>query len=267
MSIGGADPVVTRLFDGNRLEDDLRGKLLIEPYKVVGMPPGDIEDATFTEAHFPALGSPHPRQPGAVLTGRRLIQWVNQNTAYFALIYRSNLPFGAAFRGASSARGFTRTIRAPRWRTYIFVTSTGIPIARTTREEETLERAYISLSYTVEIAGGTADEVVADSSPFYNHAFAINSIWWIYQGVSARSIAGNRILATHSFLTSGAVPGQADVFLPSGVLLHEIPALDPLDEYTVVEAFGSQAPATLVRQRSDIYVPEEDIDVLPGLPI
>jgi hypothetical protein len=140
-------------------------------------------------------------------------------------------------------------------------------VIRTAREDETVERAYISLSYTVEIAGGTADEVVADSSPYFNHAFAINSIWWIYQGVSARSIAGNRILATHSFQTSGAVPGQDSVTLPGASFLHELPALEPLDEYTIVEGFGAQPPATLVRDRADIYVPEEDIDVLPGLPL
>lgn len=260
--------MVRRLFYGNGAEDDLRGKIIVEPYVVHNMPPGDIDSGVFEDTHFPAKGTPHPRQSEAVLTSRKLVQRVNQTTAIFALTYRSNLPFGAAFRGASSAHGFTRAIRVPRWRAYLYdVSILGIPFIRTALEYETVERAYASLSYTVELAGVSPDSVVADSSPYFNHAFAINNIWWIYQGVSARESAGNRTLATHRFQTSGGLPGAAAVLLPSGSFLYELPALDPLDEYTTIEGAGSQAPATLVRPRGEIYVEEPDIRVLPGLPL
>ncbi|NRA59016.1 MAG: hypothetical protein HRU13_12965, partial [Phycisphaerales bacterium] len=159
MSQIGTDPVARRLFQGNEAEDDLRYKRIVEPYVIDNLPSGDINSAVFTEAHFPAKGSPHPDVEEAVLVSRRLVGRINQNQCLYLLTYRSNLPFGAAFRGASSSTNATRQITAPRWQQYTIDIGGASSGLRFSLQGESLERVFATQSFTVEITGLTALQV------------------------------------------------------------------------------------------------------------
>lgn len=265
--IGGQAPTIERLFEGNAGEHDLRYKRIVESYRIRNLPFGDIDTATFTETYFPAIGTPHPIYTEAVLINRQLVRRINQNECIYQLTYRSNLPFGGAFRRATTASTTMRSFPTPRWQLY--VRALQFPEIRYSLSTTYRDRANTTRELTVRV-GGDLEETLATCNQFINSVFLIGpapatSIPYVYAGASVRKSDGAPLLVVHRFRTTGPLPLIPAEDLGGGTTLREIPALGYLDEYDTIEPTTGNPPSTIVVPYTKLYNVQPSLSVLPGI--
>lgn len=257
--------LVERLFEGNQLEDDLRGRRVVETYVIRGLPSGDIESAVFTEAHFPAIGTPHPTIPEAVLTKRQLVGRINQNDVYYALIYRSNLPFGGSRQRFGSAGVSTTRTNMPEW---LEIEQASPAELRYELRNTVVERAIATRSIPVQLTDVGIENLINIVGEQLNRVFRLGNINFLFLGASITEAPAGRLEVVYRFQTKGSLPGAVGGTLATGsdgsISSLGAPPLGPLDEWETVPPIAGLAPSTKIRPAEELYLPS-DLAELPGV--